>query len=633
MTRNLRAPRRALAGTAVSAFLIAALTMVGAAAAVDAQTPMVMRYTGRYEAQGGPDHMQDVAAISDDHVVVASSSALTIVDRQALDSGAVLDYVAKYTVRPGEPSNLDGAPPGDARYMPMFFHVESYPPYLYVSTRYNGLWIFRVDELNGTPRRITEVGRLMRPREFTEGIAILGDKLFLTHHADGVEVLDLAASPIDPPIVSSLNWKDSDAWSISAPGDDTVWVADGRGGVKQLALQNDQLMMLTGETRRSSPGMVFDLVPAGAWMVAAVGDKGVAVYERNTGRLQGTHVLPGVCVDIKPAGENRVVVACRSFVHALEVTAAGEIEVLASTRLHRQVVGTRQSEELSTHLGAGVRYSDGDVYIAGWDHLDAYELLGNDPQDLPDLEVTGQRAHFGGQPSTIVFDIVNTGEGTLRLEEPICEAMSLECVLGSNYLGPNEQTTLSIDYDGMAGGQIWEVDLLSNDPGDEQLRIVNVTPEGGRVDPGEPAPDFSGVMMQRDYANGTFVERNKSLSDSAARGKPVLFAIFGTWCPACLPAVASMSSDILSEMPRGADFFLVNPEGEHDVLRHVLEKIYIPMPILLDDDQTINLVYNQPRVGLPFGRSYVVDTRGIVTKVSVTYSPSKAVEALEAALP
>ena len=91
-----------------------------------------------------------------------------------------------------------------------------------------------------------------------------------------------------------------------------------------------------------------------------------------------------------------------------------------------------------------------------------------------------------------------------------------------------------------------------------------------------------------------------------------------------------MVSDIQPNLPAGVQFFLVDEGEPASVTRHVLEKVYIPLPIFLDLDGHVGAhLYWQPLVGLPFARSFLIDTDLEVTDIFTGYSPNAALEAIE----
>jgi hypothetical protein len=91
--------------------------------------------------------------------------------------------------------------------------------------------------------------------------------------------------------------------------------------------------------------------------------------------------------------------------------------------------------------------------------------------------------------------------------------------------------------------------------------------------------------------------------------------------------------DIEADLPTGASVFLVAQGEPPGTVRHVLEKTYIPLPVFLDADANVGgTLYRQPRTGLPFGRSYVVDADGFVTDVFTSYRPLDILDSINDAL-
>ena len=588
----------------------------------------VLKYLGRYEHQDdGPDHLMGTAVLDSGPLLVASSTGLAVVDRTAVEAGTVTTYLAKHLLDTSETSNLDGAPAG-SNYFPKLFGLETRGTTAYASTRYDGLWVFDVSG-SGTTWTVSEVRRLLRPREFTEGLHIAGDLLYVAHHADGVEVLDLASDPANPASLDTLADPLVDAWSVFAEGDGKVWVADGAGGVKLLRFESGALAHITGDTVTTSPGTVLDVTMEGTWIVAAVAGQGITVYEEWTAAQRNTYALPGVCVDVEPMGDGLVAVACRSWVHVVEIDTIGLARVRASARLHRRMDGT----EVLTHIGSQVTADSDTLYVAGWDHVDAYRYADSDTD--PDIQVSGQRAHFGATPGTALFRVDNAGQGTLEISDVDCPA-PLTCTITATDIPPGGRATLSIISDGSAPDLESLVRISSNDPDDPVVPVLVLADLAASLDPLEDAPDFTGTATIRDYTADAFTDSTLTLSDLSAAGQVVHFAVFGSWCPACMPAVASMVGDIESDLPTGATFFLVDQGEPAATIRHVLEKMYIPLTVYLDTDSSAGTLYDQPGVGLPFGRSYVIDSddfgEPFVTDVFTTYDPAAVLEAISDAL-
>ena len=98
-----------------------------------------------------------------------------------------------------------------------------------------------------------------------------------------------------------------------------------------------------------------------------------------------------------------------------------------------------------------------------------------------------------------------------------------------------------------------------------------------------------------------------------------------------------MVGDIQADLPPGATFFVVDQEEPPATIRHVLEKVHIPLTVVLDTDGNIGTtLYDQPRVGLPFARSYVIDTTTtfdpLIHGIFTGYSPQEIMESIDGAL-
>jgi hypothetical protein len=481
-----------------------------------------LKYLGRYEHQDdGPDHLLGTAFLDEDRLLVASATGVAVVDRAAVQSGTVTSHMGKYMTDTSTPSNLDGAPTSTT-YFPMFHDIAVSGSTAYATTRYEGLYVFDVSG-SGTSWTVSEIGTHLRAREFTENVHIQGDRMYLTHHADGIEVMDIGTDPQNPTTISTLSENIVDAWGIAASDDGKVWVADGAGGVKLVRVISDTLTYITGDTLTTSPGTALDVALQGDWVVAAMGGKGISVYEQWTAALRNTYPLPGVCVDVEPLGDDRFAVACRSWIHVVDIDPLGIAKIIASARLHRRLDGSNAS----VHIGSRVR-ADGDtLYVSGWDHVDVYRLVDTDTD--PDIQIDGQRAHFGTPPGNRTFEVKNGGFGMLTVSSVDCTEPSLTCTLDSMSVAPGEATTLRIVFDGSATDVQALVTIQSNDPEDGTLPIMVFAALDGIVDPLETAPDFSGSTSLYDYTAGTFTDGTLTLSDFDTAGEVVHFAIFGSW--------------------------------------------------------------------------------------------------------
>lgn len=293
----------------------------------------VLRYRGRYEHQREcpfrgmrdycPDHLMGCAVFDQDRLLVASSPGLAVVDLGALNAGTVVTPVCVDRSAREEAPNLQGATA--TVYFPKLFGLAVYGEFVYASTRYDGVAVYRIEDGSDGNCTGTTIGFLDLFRvegEFSESVQVVGDFLFVAHHRDGVEVFSLAGDPEHPTSVDRLTDPLVDSWGITALPDGAVWIADGAGGVKVARFDDaaGTLTLVGGDDLDNSPGMVFDIAPSTRSMVAAVGGRGVATYDITNGELQSQLQLSGVCVDVAPMDGERVAVAFRSWVHVVEVS-------------------------------------------------------------------------------------------------------------------------------------------------------------------------------------------------------------------------------------------------------------------------------------------------------------------------
>ena len=582
----------------------------------------VLKYLGRYDHQDdGADHLMASAVLDAGPLVVTSGSGVAVVDRGVLATSTLTSHMGKYLVDTGGASNLDDATGTD--YHPRFYGVAATGSTVYASARYDGLWIFDVSS-SGSTWTVAEVRRHMRAREFTEGIQVVGDNLYVTHHADGLEVMDISTDPQNPTTIDTLGDPLVDTWAVWAQEDGKVWVADGLGGVKLLRLEAGSLSHITGDTVTTSPGTALDVVVIDTWVVAAMGGQGVTVYEEWTAAQRNTYALDGVCVDIEPMGTNRFVATCRTHVHVIEIDSLGLIDVLATARLHGRMEGGSPGVHIGSHTTV-----DGDVlFVSGWDHVDAYRFTDTDTD--PDIQVSGQRAHFGDPPGVVQLLVGNAGQGTLEISDVACTDASLTCTIGSTSIPPGGRSILRIVFDGSATNMQTLARINSNDPDDPVVGIPVHAALDSMPDPHEAAPDFTGATTVRDYSAGTFTDSTLTLSDFATAGEVVAFTVVGSWSPESLPSLAATAGDVEPDLPVGSSFFVVDQQEAPGTIRHVLEKTYIPLTVVIDTDGSIaSTLYSLPDSGLPFERAFVFEQIEFVAYVTDTYDRYDPVNMLD----
>jgi hypothetical protein len=97
-----------------------------------------------------------------------------------------------------------------------------------------------------------------------------------------------------------------------------------------------------------------------------------------------------------------------------------------------------------------------------------------------------------------------------------------------------------------------------------------------------------------------------------------------------------MVHDVAGQLPSNVAFLLIDQDEPESVMRHVLEKVYLPVPMFIDNcepgqscQNVGHKLYEQPPDGLPFSRAYVMKVTGPapplttlrVTSVLTGYDP------------
>jgi len=113
-----------------------------------------------------------------------------------------------------------------------------------------------------------------------------------------------------------------------------------------------------------------------------------------------------------------------------------------------------------------------------------------------------------------------------------------------------------------------------------------------------------------------------------------------------------MVQDVAAQVPSNVAFLLVDQDEPQSVVRHVLEKVHLPVQVLLDNcesgqscQQVGSKLYQQPDsmrayVWFPFSRSYVIKVLGQappstslqVTAILTGYDPAVVLCKIEEAL-
>ena len=196
---------------------------------------------------------------------------------------------------------------------------------------------------------------------------------------------------------------------------------------------------------------------------------------------------------------------------------------------------------------------------------------------------------------------------------------------------PRANYTFNLSYNGSpnASGKIY---VYSNDPDENPLPIQVYGNLSGYLDPGDPATDFTVDLVTKNPTTGQFTVTTGGFRLSNYRGKVVWFAVFGTWCPACMPSVTDMQNGVLKAFEGNSNvvakvYEVGGSQGETlSWLQTVWSNFYLRSDTLWEaNGNNAQNVYRQPDTAIPFGRSYVIDQNGKIAGAYFGYDPTKAI--------
>jgi len=589
-----------------------------------------LSYKGRYEHQpGGPDHLMGVEMVNGELLVTGALGAY-FVDWSLVSSSYLDTYISHFRPNFNFPTNQDDAPQS-GNYFPKFYGSVTYDAgggtkYIYVNARYDGIYI-----LSTTGTDLNPIGRIIQNRRFSEGLAIDGDYLYAAHHADGIEIYDLSVNPAEPTVVGNITTGFTDAWAVF-PAANTLYVADGRGGLKVVDISNKAHPSITwSEDPTTSPGNMMDVVAVGGYVYGACGGQGIAVYKKNAFDQRTVTMVNGTPQALALMARGDIAVAGRSWIHVISPDGAGGFDLLASERMIRRA----GDNGLMVRIAADILVEGNQIVSASWDQVDVYELMDDTSDNQPDVLFGKQMVNFGVDGRSESIKIENQGTARLRFGQPQIKSKgNFQATLSKEWVPPGDFAWLNITHDGQGTDTRAQITIQTNDPDEDLIRFMAY----GRTkyfDIGEPMPDFTLESGQGDFSGPTpeWTFTSFDMSDQVARARKVtLIAIVGSWCPACPPVITSIGYDIYQRYQHRDDFgvYLMSQEEADGSMMHLMEKTKIPECIIFDEaGNTAKTTLAQYDVNLPFARSYIVDHKGIVRAVGRGYNPQGAWKILD----
>lgn len=647
--------------------IVGLATMVLTVPTVSGPTPEPyhLSYKGRYEHQPGrpgrPDHLMGVEIVNSELLVTGSLGAYFVNWSRVKSSYLTTPFPDNFEPPFNFPPNLDDARAGT--YFPKFYGSVTYgagneTKYIYVNARYDGIYI-----LNATGTDLKYEGRINQTRRFSEGLAIEGDYLYAAHHADGIEIYNLSVDPADPTLNGSITTGFTDAWAVF-PSGNTLYVADGRGGLKVVNITDKANPSITwSEDPTTSPGNMIDVVAVGGYVYGACMGQGIAVYNENDYNERTVSMVNGTPQALATMDSEDIAVAARSWIHVISADNAGGFDILASERMIRRT--PPDDDGLMVRIASDILAEGNFIVSASWDQVDVYELMDDTLDPQPDVLFDKQMVNFGVDGGSELIKIENQGTARLRLGElqiEISGSGSFQATLSDEWVPQGDFAWLNITHDGTGTDTRANITIRTNDPDEEFIRFKAY----GRTryyDIGEQMPDFTLESGQGDFSGHT-PEWNPIIFDmsdqagvrvpvlktplpdltmeednpasgvdlldvsghftSGTTGKVTFIAIVGSWCPACPPVITSIGYDIYQRYQHRDDFgaYLMSQKEADGTMKHLIQKMKIPVCLIFDEaGNTAKDTLAQYDVNLPFGRSYIVDHKGIVRSVGKGYNP------------
>lgn len=463
----------------------------------------VLEYLGRYNSQPGADHLMNAMALDDDRAIVASNQALTLVDLGSLPVNGTQSYL----------SRLRGLNARDL--------VSADGRWFYVNLNRTG---------NGGSAGVAVVERvgdrlvlrttLDEPGVLYEKLCVAGGKLYVSAHADGLRVFDLA-NPGAPVLVGSLSAGLDDAWAVAVDGSN-CYVADGAGGLKIVDVSDPaNPVLIGGETLTTARGTSEAVLVHNGDVFVAAGGAGVALYREGDPLSRLNFSVDGAAEDLALGG-NRLVVSDFAGVIVWDIGPEGDLTRLCGERAHRRDSPSRTRLRLCEGVDTT---SDGRILCGNWDFMDVYRLRAEGAANQPDIDASAQRVRFAVSGGTTRLVLSNDGDAPLTISGISCDSPAFAFDPSLAVLDPGEQRPLDLSYLPSGGVDQGILRITSDDP-DEATLPVQLFGRTNYLDPGESAAPFTLPLWRKDDGG---VWQESSFDLAAQAGKIVWFQVYGLW--------------------------------------------------------------------------------------------------------
>jgi hypothetical protein len=331
-----------------------------------------------------------------------------------------------------------------------------------------------------------------------EGMAAVGDRLYVSSRDGGLIRIFDVSDPSDPSELGPVSGMPSNTWELLDAEDGWLYAADQEEGLVPISLADPDA---------PSRGTALDLgvgvqhgVVHGDWIYAALGGNGVAVIDRSD---------PSAPVEVSRLSSGGSVVQVSVGDGLLW---AADHDGIAVWSLQDPSSPSPLARETSDQFALAVAAEGHSAYLGDWSWLGRWDL--DTSVSAPEARLDRSQVAFETGGGTQLIQITNFGSDTLVLSGATAEGLDIE--VSTTELAPGESGRLRLTW---AGGDSLEstLCLATNDP-DEPLQQVQLIAGNTASYLGSPAPDFT----LKDLDGNTH-----KLSEQL--GHPVVLAYFATW--------------------------------------------------------------------------------------------------------
>lgn len=560
----------------------------------------------RGSKDSGPktDHILNAVGLADDRLLVVSSTALALVDLSTMDTEGSKDYISRNFRIGGRDAVV---------YQDRYIYTNQHQSEKRESTQGFGIAIIEDNE-------IKNLGSVTEKDTFYEKMKIYGSYLYVAAHDKGVRIYSLE-NPEAPIMIGSIEDGFVDAFDVALSGT-TLYVADGAGGLKIVDISDkSNPKIVAGETINSAVGTSQSVEVLNGRVYIGAGSAGVTSYLENSIESRNIFELNGTSEELTIVGDY-IAVSTFSGVTILKPDEGTSLKLVGTEKIVR--LGTKGT---TIRTSFGVEAIDSNtIAVSTWTSTDIYKLVPRAESTVTDINASSQRLRFSPNGETLIVTLENHGESDLVIDKVELKEGDFSTDLHPQKLEPGEVIDFTITYTKGSEDQNRVLLIYSNDP-DEPVIPIQLFGNTSSLDPGETVPDFTLPVL--DNSGDEFTLSNY-------RGKVIWLQIFGTWCPACTPAVVDMQNSIIKEFENNpmvetwvidqADKEIENKEWVETWESH----FYLRKSMLFDDNGSVaGDLLSQPDVGnMPFGRGFIIDQDGKVVKAFFGHQPQMVIDTI-----